>query len=577
VPRCPGAALLLAVVCLGAWTPPAAPQLVRYNGELRVDSRASAPEQSDPTYLVGTTARINMESFIWKPWFASIGGTLDTSRIHTFAESDSQTQVLSGDARLRLFPASRFPTFGFVSVTDTRTDVESSTIPERQVRVTRFGLSQSYQPESGRAFVSGLLDRSIEEGTEDRLRAVIDRVTLNGSLITERQRFGGDFNVRRLTRELNQEELFELVGTFRHNARPVDTVTVDSFATYTDTRSETSLSDLSNRVIQANSLAVWRPRRVPLTMSGTARVIARQQERDGSGDDSTTTNLAVGGDYLINRRTRLSANVTANITDENANSTQGATLSYNPDPFPLGSFTYNWITSTTVFNQLGAEAGDRAELGALFSHNLTRARPLAGAPAWTLSIAGNNNISGRVNSVDGSSATLGLNGSIGMSHARASGSTSLRLDANDSRTYGTSGALATGDNNFQSINFNLSHRQALSNNSQWNAYIATGWNRQDFGGEANTTEFSNLNVAYSNARFLGVRRMLFRSQLTARTVDLLFGDLATEENSDMRWENRVDYTIGKLEMRLIATLSRVNARNGYTVVFSIARKFDGAF
>ena len=550
---------------------------VRYNGELRLNGRFIAPDLGDEVYLFGSTARLNMESFVWKPWFASIGGGFNVSRIETFAKTNNQTQVLGGDARVTLFPASRFPTFGFVSVTDTRSDVEASQIPDRQVRITRFGFNQSYQPEDGGGFLSARLDRTIEEGTDDQLRAVIDRGGLSGSVLGARQRLSGDVNFRRLTRDLNQEELFELVGTLRHNARPSDTVSVDSFATYTDTRSETTLVNFSNRTFQANSLALWRPHRIPMTVSGTARITAAQRERDGIGEDNTSGNLALGGDYLVNRLTRLSGNISVNITEENTSSTQGATLSFNPDPLGLGSFTYNWFTSTSLSNETGNPAGNRSVVGALFGHGLTRARAIAGAPSWTLSLAGNNTVSGSMDSINGGAATLGLDGSAGVSHGGANQQTTLRLDANTSHSYGSSRTFATGNNSFQSVNFNFDHRQDLSQDSRWNATVVTGWNRQDFGGSATTTEFSSMNLGYTNSRVFGVPRMLFRTQFTARTIDLFFADLAGEENTDMRWESRLDYTIGKLVTRLTGTWSRVNARNGYTVLLTISRNFDGVF
>jgi hypothetical protein len=563
---------------LAGWPPPAAPiPPVRYNGELRVNSRAVAPAEGEAFYLLGTTARVNMDTFVWKPWFASIGGGFNVSRVQSFAESSSETLLLGGDARMTLFPASRFPTFGFVSVSDTRTYVESSQIPERQVRLTRFGLRQSYRSREGGSFVTGQIDRSIEEGTDDRLKAVIDRADLSGTLLTERQRFSGILNVKNIARELDDENRFELVGTLRHNIRPSDTVTVDSFATYTDIRTDSTRLNLETRNLQANSLAVWRPRRIPMTMSGTANVTVSEQTSDGSSSDSTTTNLALGGDYLINRLTRLTANVSANITDENTISNQGATLSYNPDAFGLGSFTYNWFTSTSLSNEIGNPSGDRTILGALFGHGLTRARPLASAPAWSLSLAGNNNISGSLDSINGAAATFGLNGSVGVANARVRGLTSVRLDVSDSRTYGASRQFATGDNNFQSINFNLTHRQDFSVNSRWDAFLSMGWNRQDFGGDVTTTEFSNMNVAYNNSRLFGVPRMLFRSQFSVRTIDLFFADVVGEENTEMRWENRIDYTIGKLETRLTGTWARINARSGYTVLLTISRKFDGVY
>lgn len=550
---------------------------VRYNGELRVNSRAVAPDEGEQFYLLGTTARINMDSFVWQPWFASIGGGLNVSRVQTFAESDSESLLLGGDARLTLFPASEFPTFGFVSVSDTRTDVEAAQIPERQVRITRFGFGHSYQPRDGGGNLGLRADRSIEEGTDDRLRAVIDRLDLSGTLLMERQRLSGTLNVKNIDQELDDENRFELVSTLRHNATPSDTVTVDSFASYTDIGTDSTRLNSRTRNLRANSLAVWRPRRIPLTMSGTANVTFTQQESDGTNSESTATNLALGGDYLINRLTRLTGNVSVNITDENTTSNQGATLSFNPDPFGLGSFTYNWFTSASLSNEIGNPSGDRTILGALFAQGLTRARPFAIAPAWNLSLAANNTVSGSLDSINGAAATLGLNGSVGVAHARVGGFTSVHLDASDTRTYGSSRAFATGDNNFQSINFNLTHRQDLSTSSQWNAFVSMGWNRQDLGGEATITEFSNMNLSYSNSRLFGVPRMLFLSQFSARTIDLFFTGLAGEENTDMRWENRVDYTIGKLETRLTGTWSRVNARNGYTVLLTISRKFDGTF
>ena len=215
--------------------------------------------------------------------------------------------------------------------------------------------------------------------------------------------------------------------------------------------------------------------------------------------------------------------------------------------------------------------------GALFGQGLTRVRPFASAPAWTLSVAGNNTVSGSMDSINGAAATLGLDGSTGVSHATANRQTTLRLDANTSHSYGASRTFATGNNSFQSANLNFDHRHGLSRDSRWNATLATGWNRQEFGGAATITTFSSMNLGYTSSRLFGVPRMLFRTQFTARTLGLLFADLTGEENTDMRWESRLDYTIGKLETRLTGTWSRVNARNGYTVLLTISRNFDGVF
>jgi hypothetical protein len=576
-PGSPGAALLLAgLVVLGAWpTPGDALPPIRYNGEVRLNGRTTGTDQGGASYLFGRTGRVNMESFVWRPWFASIGGGLDLSWVDTWAESHNATTLLGGDVHVTLFPASRFPTFGFVSVTDTRTDVDVVAVPDREVRRTRFGLRQTYQALTGGTRFAGRISRTIEEGTDDRQEAIIDQGALSGSFLTERQRFSGDLTFRRLERDLNDEELFELIGTVRHNARPADTVTVDSFATYTDTSSESTLVNFKNRTLQGNSLALWRPHRIPLTVSGTARVTAARRERDGSGDDNTSGNLALGADYLLNRLTRVSGNVTANFSDGRGSSNQGATVSYNPDSLGLGSFAYNWFTSSTLSNEVGNPAGDRTVLGALFGHGVTRARPFASAPTWSLSLAANNTLSGSMDSLNGGAATVGLNGSAGVSHAARNGFTNARIDATATYSDGASRQFASGDNNFQSVTFNFDHRTEISNHSQWSAVVATGWNRQDFGGAATTTEFSTLGIGYTDSRVFGVPRMLFRSQLNARTIQLFFSDLTGEETTDIRWENRLEYFIGKLETRLTATWSRVGARDGYSVLLTVARKFDG--
>lgn len=576
-PGLAGAALLLAVLTLaGTWPRPAkALPPVRYNGELRINGRAVGLERGDETYLFGRTARINMDSFVWRPWFASIGGGLNLSWVDTWSETQTTTTLLGGDLHATLFPASRFPTFGFVNVSDTRTDLDVETVPDRQVRRTRFGLRQTYQALTGGSRVAARLDRTIEDGTEDRIRAIIDQGGLSGSLLTERQRVSGDLSFRRLERDLNQEELLELIGTVRHNARPSDTVTVDSFATYTDTRSDTTLVSFENRTLQANSLAVWRPHRIPMTASATGRLATARRERDGAGDETNTGNLALGADYLINRLTRASGNVSVNYSADTLTSNQGVTLSYNPDPLGLGSFAYNWFTSTTFDNTIGATEGDRRRIGALFGHGVTRARPFAGAPAWSLSLAANNTLSGSYDSLNGAAGTVGLGGSVGVSHAAANGFTNARIDATASYSNGASRQFATGENRFESVNFNFSHRTDISDHSHWGAVFATGWSNQDLGGSTTVTKFSNMNLNYTSSRVFGVPRLLFRSQFSARTVDLFFSDIAGTENTDMRWENRLDYFIGKLETRLTATWNRVNARQGYSVLITVARRFDG--
>jgi len=578
VPTPSGAVLpILVFACLGAWSSasPALPP-IRYSGELRFTNRAIVPEERDNTYLFGRTARLNLESFIWQPWFANIGGTFDFNWVDTRGESDSAAKVLGGEARVNLFPQSRFPSFGFVNLTDSRSNFESLQIPERHTRTSRFGFAQHYQPLSGNARFAARVDRSIEDGTSDDLQAIIDRADLNMSYRATRHVLTANVNVKDTSRDLNDEDLFEFVGTLNHNYRPTGTLSVDSFATLTDTSAESQIVTVGNRTFLGNSLAVWRPRRMPLTVSGTARVTASQQQRDGTGNDSNSGNLALGADYLVNRLTRLTGNANVTITDENTSSLQSATLSYNPDPLALKSFSYSYFTSTSVNNQIGTTSGDRTVFGVLFGHGVTRSRAADFAPAWTLSLGANQTLSGSLDTVEGSAGTMGLSASTGLARGAADGLTRVRLNATDQHSFGASRSFATGDNSFQSVNFNFTHNQNFSRYSNWSGNLSMGYTRQEFGSGTTTSEFTNVSLGYTHTRLFGVQRMLFRSTFDARTLALLFDDFGAEEGTDLKWENRIDYTIGKLEARLTGVWNRVRGRNGYTLLFTLSRKFDGA-
>ena len=134
------------------------------SGSLAYDLRANrTPEGSAAQHLV--TARFSAATYVYQPWFATMGGSLGLTMGRAQAsapENKSKDQFLTGSMRLDVFPRSRFPLGIYYEMSDSR--VDSGLVSSIDYRAQTFGISQRFRPESGAFSLNTSFESRVQDG-----------------------------------------------------------------------------------------------------------------------------------------------------------------------------------------------------------------------------------------------------------------------------------------------------------------------------------------------------------------------------------------------------------------------------
>jgi hypothetical protein len=548
---------------------------ITYSGQLRADFRMTEPAEGEGSLQQLRTAELNAASYIWQPWFATLDGNFALSQSVTEAEQDSEGLFASGGGSLRVFPISRFPFEAFVNFTDSRTEFADPLSPQvSDFQTLRFGGRQDYRPVSGRSSYTARVERIVqtdEVGTDD----ITDLFQLSTNQNFEKHRFNLNLNIDRTEREQQGPDTLNTILNGQHNYRPDDALSVETFVNVTDLQQEDATLDNRFTRSDINSFAIWRSPDKPLTVDANARLVANRNETAGAVSEFFTESLRVGARYELSERLRLSGNVAGTLNqgeDESVATSQDATATYQSADIPLRGFSYNWGTSGTASNTTnsGEEAVQRLSWTA--SHGLNRLVSLWENTTLTSSLLQSG---GAFTDTDiGSEQNLDHNATLALIRAAQGGTSSLTLILQDSRIFGRATEFGTENSSFQSATLQLNHFQSLSRYSSWNANLNFQANRSA-NGQTQTFKFSAASLSYQNSRVFGVRRLRFRSDFEANTESLVL--ISTDENDrpELSWDNLLEYTIGRLDLRLRGVVVDRAGQQDFTVFLTIRRSFDG--
>jgi len=160
--------------------------------------------------------------------------------------------------------------------------------------------------------------------------------------------------------------------------------------------------------------------------------------------------------------------------------------------------------------------------------------------------------------------------------------TYVGLSASDSRTW----AQETG--RFQLVNAQVTRRTQLTRHSSWSGNLTWQSTRSDttqldaFTGELRLSSpgwqrFYSGTLSYENQRFFDVPRLRYTVLLAVNSQQLesrAAGDIdAPRERISESLENRIDYSIGRLEARLTARLARVEGRSVASLFARVQRRY----
>jgi hypothetical protein len=568
-------ALLLLLVAAVATTRVAAVPPIAYEGRFVTTARSTIPEDGDSSVQLGSSTRLDLRSYIWEPWFATVAAGVNLSQVNTYGPQDSSALLAGADTRLQVFPRSRFPFAAFASVSDSRSEFDSIFVEDREVRRTRFGAVQQYRPLAGNASYSARVERSIETGAADDLDEVTDLVDLNATYGLTDHNFEGTVNFQRTRREAPDEQFRDLVGTLRHSWRPSPSLSMENFFTVTDTTTDAAGLDLRTTTTNLSSFSVWRPAEHPLTVTGNARINGVSTSASGRSNSSYSGNGSVSASYDVTRALRVSATASATVTSSDVNSSQSATVSYSPSSFRLLDSDYTWFTSASVNNSTG-ESASRG-VSAVIGHGINKALPLDSDGVYNLSGSLSQSLSSRFDTIAGGLFTFNHGAFVALGRSTTAATTRARLSLQDSHTQAFGGDETNTDSFVQSASLQVNHDWRLSRFDSLGASMVLSLTRQGLDDDASTFPSSSLGLNYRHTRLFGVNRLRFLSTLSLTSDSLSFVSAGDDGRRDISWNNRLDYSIGRVEARLTGAVTDANGRLNTVIFFTLTRRIGGVF
>ncbi len=550
---------------------------VRIGGSVTYSHRRDMfQDQTSVQSGLSTTLNASTSTYIWQPWFARVNGALgftvasDSSGASDSAKRSGKSVVVTGNGQLSVLAQSKFPFEAYFQRNDSR--VSSDLALANDFASQRFGFTQRYIRPEGDAMLGW--NRSTQTSA-DAGRDVQDSLQLRLSHRLEKHnlQFLGDRNTNK--REESGERAVQNNLALQHSYTPDPSISVENLVNIS--RSDYRLLQGSNdaRLLQLSSNAFWRPQDHPMTVSGGVRMFALETDSSGLNVSSNTAgtrllnaNANVGVNYELNRFTRINAGANVNMTDTRGQKTlstnQTVGVNYLPESIQVGAFRYNWGTSASGSNSTGGEDPQR-QLTLQFSHSLSRNFKLAGGS--TLAADASQSLSAIASNAAPSSdpavtKQLTHGGSVSWNLPHDAGSALLRLSASDSR------ALDGRQEFFQLINFQASSSLPTGSYSSWTGNLTLQATRQGRNPGLDSSEpdkgfvtSSSGSISYQQQRLFGYRRLRFASDLRLSS-DALLPLLSSAQNQELAaWDNRIDYSIGRTQLRLNFLLSSNSAPN----------------
>jgi hypothetical protein len=359
----------------------------------------------------------------------------------------------------------------------------------------------------------------------------------------------------------------------RHTWRPDDRLSVESLANVNRVGGEVAGTSLDSRFLQLNSFAIWRPDDRWL-VSGGGSLFDLVTDTGAASGQARSLALNAGATFQWTRHTRFNGTASLTRNDTTAGgglaSSQNLGVSHQPDPIPLGRYTYQWFSSAGVGNRTGSDAS--RHLNAQLAHSLDRSFELS--PTSTFSLGFQQNLAGDTDTVAGSITRIGHNASATWTSGKDGTNAYVRVSAGDSRSLG--GAREV----FQLMNLQASLNRASGGRSSWNGNLTLQATRQvtvDTPGNGFDLSASG-DLTYMNTRFFGINRLRFISQFKVsdtRFSDSNSGQLEpiSRNRESHSWDNRLEYAIGRTTLSAGLRYAQVEGEARYLLQLKLTRFF----
>jgi hypothetical protein len=545
------------------------------------------------------TASLTGKTFLVQPWLATLEGNLrlsgnwtrvsepDTLRFGPAPDLHSRDLVASGRAQLDVFPRSRFPLQLHLERTDSRHDTNLA--PGFDYRIDALRIVQRYRPEGDAYSVMGRYDRRVQAGSG--FRDVQD--SLEGEYATQWKHnalsVGANFSQVRRQLAGDRTRYLSLVG--RHQYVPDDSLSVNTTVNATRTQETYAAAPSDLTALQLASHGYWRKAGAPLALTASIRGLALRE----SMSDLSVNGLAasLGATYQLDPRVQLTGTGSVALNSNNGHDTQhfggSAGANWNAPSVEVLGMQYERFASASVGANVslgapeGTETMTNAGLQAGHSLHLTK-RLSANSVAivtGTQTLTGSySHTNSALQPAGGPQRTLLTSASAAWNSVQGSKSAFARIGWSDSRELGT-------EARFQLWNFQLSGTWEID---RWQSItgeltLQRSVRHDEPGVTPNIYELGGSGVArtrggsgeisYQHQRFFGVPGLRFTSRFRlAQDVLSQAGMLPNLLDRETRmWENRLDWSVGRLETGLLYRLSEVDEKARHLLMFRVQRSF----
>jgi hypothetical protein len=534
------------------------------------------------------TWRGSASTYVWRPYILQLDGSLGLTRtVNDTSKQDSKGTVITGGLGMGLFSQSRFPFRLFYEKRDNRVDGD---VFDQERTSQNWGFIQTYSARRGGRIALDYRASDNEDVHVDGVSTIrkfnARTWQLRGTKHIGRNSLDLQSSIRKLFRDDTMETEKRKLFNLRHRFRTSPRFYIEDTTFFSDELIMRETADAHRRFMQFSGISSWRPAtRQPLLVIG--RVIAQGVDTGPRGHERGSTSVVLTGaaNYQWTRNVTVSGNVGVTTMDPDGQSDESSVFqrlrtTYRSNPINAIAMQYLWGSSLEVGNQRKRNHGnDTVQNGvAEFNHGLSKTAVLSSGSQLQFSIS--QQVAARVDTEDRRDQSLVHSAFITWGKRKGRSSSYVRLSASDRRTYGDR------EDVFQLVTFQASSQMRFSRTRSLNGGFSVQYNNsvsdmvmaEDMDNSAFTY---SVDLTYIERDLFNVERLNFLSELRLLSRELRRSDIFEDEigvdaeRSDQVWRNELDYTIGKLEFRLLADIREIDNR-WMSQVFLRVRRFYGA-
>lgn len=551
---------------------------VRVWGELSTNHRLRESGANDSTSSNRiNTGTIRASSYVWRPWFAIVSGSLSLSVEDTDIEDQpsSSSEFTTGDINFSLFPTSRFPFSAYFI--ESRNEVDSDSFG-RDVSNTEYGVRQLYRSLDGRHNYRAEYEKN-EQDDSDKNRFIADSLLLSSFNQFGQHDIDTEINLDTVDNTTTKEQAERRSITLDHGYGSVTSFSIDNLLSASTSESQLIDSTSTVDTSQLSSFLSWRPRkRRDLRLTGNLRlseISDSRQSTEISQDElfereTITANLNQGLIYDITENLLFSESINLNSVQSEGEYlttiSESLALRYTADRLTTALGDYGWFAGTIFSNQHG-DAESEQSLNNQFSHSLLN--DYSDDDNYQLRTNLTQSLNYDYESERADEKSIDHSYSVTWSDSAVSNQNLVRLFLSDSRS------LNREDDFFQLINFQYTGAMRLSRYSQLGGNITLQKTNRELEKQRSEETVRNGQLGYRTSQAFQVPGLIFLSDLQLSKRESKIEQLINDPDADTRvsLKNSLQYRIGRLEMKFDMDFIKVDNQYDRLFRFMLTRSF----